>query len=98
MLLTFTIRNDILIEKGRERMKTISRCEAVKQTIYLDEKEKTTYGILVEWEDGTVLEKCDIAPDKKAVQRLATQLLCERADEEQLCYIIEDFLAKQYTF
>ena len=79
-------------------MKTISRCEAVKQTIYLDEKEKITYGLLVEWEDGTLFEKSDIDPDKKAVQRLATQLLCERADEEQLCYIIEDFLAKQHTF
>ena len=78
-------------------MKTISCCTTVKQTIYIDDCEKTTYGILVEWEDGTVLEKHDVDTNKIAVQNLATQLLHERINEEQLCYIIEDFLAKQYT-
>ncbi len=68
-----------------------------KETVYLDEKPQTTYGITVEWEDGTVFEKHDVDPDKTAVQTLATQLLRESANEEQLCYIIEDFLAKQYT-
>lgn len=69
----------------------------VEETIYLDSLAKTTYGISLEWEDGTVFEKHDIAPDKAAVQTLAKQLLHESTNEEQLCYIIEDFLAKQYS-
>lgn len=71
---------------------------AIKETIYLDEKAQTTYGITIEWEDGTVLKKHDVDPEETAVQTLSAQLLNQRTDEEQLCYIIEDFLAKQYTY
>ncbi len=70
---------------------------AMKETIYLDEKVQATYGITIEWEDGTVLKKHDIDPSESVVQTLAEKLLRETTDEEQLCYIIEDFLAKQYT-
>ncbi len=65
-------------------MKTISRCLTVKETIYLEEKQKTTYGISLEWEDGTVFEKHDIDPNESTVQTLAEKLLHETTDEEQL--------------
>jgi hypothetical protein len=99
MLLTFTVKSAILLnerKKGCSRLKLVCGCEVVEEIIPLDDVGHTTYGLRILTTDGTVWEQRDVDTCKEAVQAFAVSLHGEYIDEEQLRYLMQDFLIKQY--
>lgn len=78
-------------------MKAICCCKSEEESIYLEETWETTYGLVIEWEDGTIFKKHDVDSSKTIVEKLVSKLLHEQTDEEQVQYIIQDFLEQQYS-
>ena len=78
-------------------MRTVCKVDVAEETARPCDLWGKTYGIRLEFTDGTVLERHDIDTSKHAVEAFAVQLLNESVDKEQLSYLIEDFLAARYS-
>lgn len=99
MLLTFTAESAILLikrKKGCSRLKLVCGCEVVERIIPSDDVRHTAYGLRILTTDGTVWERQDVDTCKEAVQAFAASLHGEYIDEEQLRYLMQDFLIKRY--
>ena len=64
------------------------------QVMSVKGKEGRTFGGRLLLTDGKVLELLDIHPDPDRARQFLEQLLGEEAEEKQLWYYLEDFLAR----
>lgn len=74
-------------------MKTVDRGEWYIDT---DENGGVRYGIRLFFTDGSVWNIDDVDCELNKIPQLLTRLRGERIDEEQLRYILEDYVAEAY--
>ena len=56
-----------------------------------------TYGMRLRFENGGTLVYEDVDCEEESVQRLIARLCGEEAEEEQLRYLVQDHLVREYT-
>ncbi len=94
----YTVYVSKILAKGDvPTVRTVCKVEVVEETVQLYETKARTYGVRLEFTDGSILERHDIDTSKRAVEEFATHFLHEPIDEEQLRYVTEDFLAAKYS-
>ena len=65
------------------------------QLVPVNGKDGQTYGGRIFAADGAVIEMGDIHPDPARAQRFLERIRGEEAEETQLWYYLEDFLAEE---
>lgn len=61
------------------------------------DRERRNYGIRLHMTDGAVISRENVDCDKDSIHRLIACLQNQSLDAEQLQYILEDHLAREYT-
>ena len=78
-------------------MRTGCKVNVEEETAQLCDPPGRTYGIRLEFTDGTALVRHDVDTSKRAVEAFAVHFLHESIDEDQLWYLTQDFLAARYS-
>ena len=79
-------------QRGAAVLKTVERGE-----YYPHSAVGKPFGICVYFSDGTVLRVEDATDTAEAAERFLARLCGELVDATQLSYLLEDFLAEEYT-